>query len=90
MVALGGTFLGGAVGQITSVVFYSAGDTTTPTRLGIITFTIYVPLKILAFLRFGLTGLAVSSSIFFLSNVVLQYAFIGKKLPSRSAASDTA
>lgn len=85
MVALGGTFLGGAVGQVTSIVFYSAGDTRTPTRLGIITYTIYVPLKILAFLKFGLIGLAVSSSIFFLGNVALQYAFIARKIPSRNA-----
>jgi putative peptidoglycan lipid II flippase len=79
MVALGGTFVGGTIGSVTSIVFYSSGDTTTPTRLGIITYTLYVPLKILAFLRFGLIGLAVSSSIYFLSNVALQYAFIRRK-----------
>lgn len=73
MLALGGLLIGGTMGQITSTAFYAKGDTRTPTRLGIVTFTAYVPLKVAAFLYWGLTGMAAATSLFFLTNLVLQY-----------------
>ena len=73
MVASGGAFIFGVAGQITSVAFYARGDTSTPTRLGIVTFTLYVPLKVLAFHSIGVLGLQISTSIFFLVNFVVQH-----------------
>jgi len=72
LVALGGVWMAGAAGSITTAAYYALGDTRTPTRLGIWTYTVYVPLKIVMFLRFGLIGLAVSSSVFFTANAMLQ------------------
>jgi putative peptidoglycan lipid II flippase len=73
MIALGGLLIGGALGQMTSLAFYAKGDTRTPTRLGVWTYTLYVPVKIFAFLRFGLVGVAASISLFVLANFVLQF-----------------
>lgn len=72
MIALVGVFIAGAMGAVTSKTFYAMGDTRTPTRLGIWTYTLCLPLKILAFHYYGLIGLSVSISVFVFVNVVLQ------------------
>ncbi|HEX8145398.1 MAG TPA: lipid II flippase MurJ [Pyrinomonadaceae bacterium] len=81
MVALCGLLIGGALGQVTSLAFYALGDTRTPTRLGIWTYSIYVPAKILVFIYYGLTGLAVSISIYVALNFVLQFVLLENALP---------
>ncbi len=77
MVGLAGFLIAGSVGQITSSAFYAFGDTRTTTRLGIVTYTIYIPAKVLAFFSFGLMGVAVATSLFVAVNVMLQMALIG-------------
>jgi putative peptidoglycan lipid II flippase len=72
MIALGGALAGGAAGQLTSVAFYAMGDTKTPTKLFVWTYTIYVPIKVAAFLRYGLLGLAITTSLHLLVNFLLQ------------------
>jgi len=72
MMALVGMLAGGAAGQVTSTAFYAMGNTTTPTRLFILTYTIYLPLKVLAFLRYGLMGLAFAISVHLIVNFTLQ------------------
>lgn len=87
MVALVGFFVGGASGQITATTFYSMGDTRTPTRMSIITYSIYIPAKIFIFLRYGLLGLAVTTSIYILLNLTIQVVLLeGFSLPRRKAA----
>ncbi len=76
MIWLGGTFLGGALGLISSSAFYAIGDTATPTRIGILSYTLYVPVKVLAFYWHGVMGLAISTSGFLLVNFLFQNAFI--------------
>ena len=76
MASLGGSLIGGAVGNITSVVFYATADVATPTRLGIWTYTIYIPFKILAFYSLGVLGLAISTSVFVSINALLQYLIL--------------
>lgn len=85
MAGLGGVLIAGVLGQITSAAYYAAGDTRTPTRLGIITFTCYVPLKVLAYIRFGLIGVAVATSVFAIANLLLQMAFMKRALYPRPA-----
>ncbi|MGH6645912.1 murein biosynthesis integral membrane protein MurJ [Aquabacterium sp.] len=80
MICLGGTFLGGVLGQISSSAFYALGDTATPTRLGMLSYTIYVPIKVLVFYSHGLMGLALSTSGFLMVNFVLQSFFLKNKL----------
>ena len=72
MVALAGFFIGGAMGQITSTTFYAMGDTRTPTRMSIVTYTIYIPAKVLGFMYYGLIGLAVVTSIYLFVNLIVQ------------------
>jgi putative peptidoglycan lipid II flippase len=87
MLALLGILASGTVGQITSVAFYAMGDTKTPTRLSILTFLIYVPLKVIIFLRYGLIGLAVTTSIYFVTNFVLQLFILERTIARRDNAS---
>ncbi|HEY0594055.1 MAG TPA: lipid II flippase MurJ [Thermoanaerobaculia bacterium] len=72
MVGLGGVLIAGSLGFVTSGIFYARGDTRTPTKVGIVTYTMYVPLKVLIFWRFGLVGVAVSTSAFVTLNVLVQ------------------
>ncbi|AKU10188.1 virulence factor MVIN family protein [Azoarcus sp. CIB] len=72
MLWLAGMFIGGVAGQISSTVFYAAGDTVTPTRMSIITYTVYIPGKIFAFQMWGTQGLALTTSAYFLINLLVQ------------------
>ena len=88
MIALAGVLIGGAAGQVISGAFYAIGDTRTPTMLFIGTFTIYVPIKILVFLRYGVVGLAIVTSVhlavnFLLQMLVLERA-VGRSAPGLS------
>src|SRR5262249_49168894 len=73
MLALGGLLVGGAAGQVTAGAFYATGDTRTPTMLFIGTYTVYVPIKIIVFLRYGVTGLAASTSLHLIINFLLMF-----------------
>jgi putative peptidoglycan lipid II flippase len=84
MVALVGFFIGGAMGQITSTTFYAMGDTRTPTRMSIVTYTLYVPAKVIAFMKYGLMGLAVVTSVYLFVNVIIQILLLeGFVIPRR-------
>jgi putative peptidoglycan lipid II flippase len=72
MVWLAGTFVGAVGGQICASTFYACGDTVTPTKMSAITFTIYVPLKIIAYHEWGVPGLAIITSIYFMGNFLIQ------------------
>lgn len=72
MLALIGLFVGGSAGQLTAVAFYAMGDTRTPTNLFIWTYTIYIPIKVIAFFSYGLMGVAVATSVHLVLNFVLQ------------------
>jgi putative peptidoglycan lipid II flippase len=85
MVALSGVLIGGAAGQVISGAFYAIGDTRTPTVLFIGTFTVYVPIKILAFLRYGVMGLAVATSVHLVVNFLLQLAVLERTAVRRAA-----
>jgi putative peptidoglycan lipid II flippase len=80
MVALGGYFIAGAMGCISSKTFYAMGDTRTPTKLGLWTYSLFLPVKVLMFFRYGLIGLAVTSSAFVLANLLLQTLFLERGL----------
>jgi putative peptidoglycan lipid II flippase len=85
MVALVGVFIAGAMGVITSKTFYAMGDTRTPTRMSIVTYTIYIPAKILAFLHYGLMGLAVVTSAYLFLNLCIQIVLLeGFVIPGRA------
>jgi putative peptidoglycan lipid II flippase len=72
MLALCGLLIGGGAGQVTSGAFYAMGDTRTPTMLFIGTYTVYIPIKIIVFLRYGIIGLAAATSLHLIINFLLQ------------------
>jgi putative peptidoglycan lipid II flippase len=89
MIALCGFFVGGASGQVTATAFYAMGDTQTPTRMSIVTYSLYIPAKIIVFLRFGIMGLAVVTSIYLFVNLTLQVLLLEKfSLPRRAEQSE--
>lgn len=73
MIWLGGMFVGGAMGQVSSSSFYAMGDTTTPTHIGIYSYTFYIPAKFALFYYFGVSGLALVATMFFLFNLFFQH-----------------
>jgi len=84
MVALVGFFVAGAMGVVTSKTFYGMGDTSTPTKMSIVTYTLYIPAKIIVFYRYGLLGLAVVTSVYLFLNLILQLLLLeGYVIPRR-------
>lgn len=79
MFCLAGIFIGGVMGQISSSSFYALADTTTPTRIGIYSYTLYIPAKFAMFYYFGVMGLALITSAFVLVNFFLQNWQLKKK-----------
>ena len=86
MVALVGILVAGAMGQVTSVSFYAFGDTKTPTRLGMLAFTAYVPAKIAAFFWFGVIGLAAATSLYYFGSLLLQLWALGRAVDRLDSA----
>ena len=76
MVALSGLLIGGCTGQVTSGAFYAMGDTRTPTMLFIVTYTVYIPIKIIVFLRYGVIGLAATTSLHLIINFLIQLVLL--------------
>lgn len=72
MLWLAGMFVGGALGQLSSASFFAIGDTRTPTRFGMYSYTAYIPLKLLLFHLFGFGGLAMATSAFVIVNFLFQ------------------
>jgi putative peptidoglycan lipid II flippase len=79
LVCLGGVFIGGSVGQIFSSAFYASGDTITPVKISSITFSIYIPCKVAMFYIFGIKGLAITTSIYYITDCFFLAYFLRKK-----------
>jgi peptidoglycan biosynthesis protein MviN/MurJ (putative lipid II flippase) len=78
-VLLGGLWIGGLLGSLTSSAFYAVGDTQTPTWMTVVLYTLYVPLKFWAFYRWGMEGLAISISGYYLLSVGIQLLLLYRK-----------
>jgi peptidoglycan biosynthesis protein MviN/MurJ (putative lipid II flippase) len=64
-----GQFVAGSIGNLTAGAFYAVGDTKTPTWLGTVSFTIGVVVKVVAFHAFGLVGLALAISFYYMQSL---------------------
>lgn len=80
MLALVGMLTAGAASQITSVAFYAMGDTKTPSKILIWTYSIYIPIKVLIFVRYGLIGLAIAISAHLVANFLLQLVILERTI----------
>lgn len=83
--ALIGLLIGGTVGQLTAAAFYAMGDTKTPTKLFIWTYTVYIPIKVIVFFQFGLIGLAIATSVHSIVNSFTQLAVLERVTSGDSA-----
>ena len=75
---LGGALIGGMSGQITSSAFYASGNTVTPTKLSVCTYTLYLPSKAISFYLWGIAGLAISTSVYYVVNLLMQIYLLEK------------
>jgi putative peptidoglycan lipid II flippase len=66
-----GQFVAGSIGNLTAGAFYAKGDTRTPTLLGMISFTVSIAVKFAAFHAFGLVGLALAISFYYMQSLSL-------------------
>ena len=89
LLALGGVWVGGAVGQILSSSFYAKGNTRTPTRIGIFGFTLGLGFKVLGFWLWGVLGIAVGTSLYYLINAFLLKFLLSQRLRKRMAKVST-
>ena len=88
LLLLSGVWIGGAAGQVLSTSFYSTGDTRTPMRIGVIGFTIAILLKLMAFHAFGITGLAIAASVYYLGNMVALLLTLRRDLRRAALSAD--
>lgn len=79
MIWLGGMFIGGVAGQICSSTFYACGNTITPTRMSMMTYTVYIPCKVAVFYFWGMIGLAIVTSIYYITNLLLLVYLLEKE-----------
>lgn len=79
MIGMSGVFIGGAASQVTSSTFYASGDTHTPTKLSVISYSLFIPIKIVSFYWWGVMGIAVSSSVYYCTNLAVQCHFLARK-----------
>jgi putative peptidoglycan lipid II flippase len=84
LVALGGVFVGGAAGQIVAFAWYARGDTRTTTAIGVSTFVVAVGLKVAAFWKFGIVGLAVASSVHYLGTGLVSFFILERRIAWRT------
>jgi putative peptidoglycan lipid II flippase len=72
MIWLSGVFVGGTLAQISSSSFYAKGDTKTLVRISMISYTGFIICKVVAFYFWGILGLSIATSMYYLTNLSLQ------------------
>ena len=80
LLLLFGVWLGGALGQILAAGFYAIGETRTPTRIGVIGFTLGIALKVAGFYYAGVYGLALGTTIYYLMNAAVMYGALWRHI----------
>lgn len=79
LLLLSGVWVGGSLGQILSTSFYAQGDTRTPTRVGIVGFTLAIGLKLFAFRGYGIEGLSLAASAYYLLNATALFVLLRRR-----------
>lgn len=77
---LAGVLVGASSGTLLAGAFYAVGDTRTPTRMSILTFTLFVPLKCLAFYLGGVAGLCVATSLYYITNACMLFVLFRRRM----------
>jgi peptidoglycan biosynthesis protein MviN/MurJ (putative lipid II flippase) len=78
--ALVGTIVAGAAGSTVASAFYAMGDTVTPVRIGVAGFVFGLGLKAVGFLAFGVVGLALATSAYYIFNFSVMAILLERRL----------
>jgi putative peptidoglycan lipid II flippase len=89
MLALGLIWGSGLVGQALSLSFYAISDTDTPTKIGVIGFTLGIPLKVAGFYYYGVVGIAIATGVFGVGNAVAMYIILRRRISAGSIFNDS-
>lgn len=73
MLASIGILAGSLLSQILVSTFFSLGDSKTPMKISLITFSCSVPAKIIAFEQYGVIGLAIATSLYYMADASIQF-----------------
>lgn len=71
LVVLSGVWVAGVACQVLAGAFYARGDTETPTRVGVVSFTVGVGLKVVGFYSLGILGIAAGASLHYVLMLAL-------------------
>ncbi len=75
LLVLSGVWIAGSLSQVLAGAFYAEGDTETPTRIGVVSFTVGIGLKVLGFYVMGVWGIAAGATVHYvLMGVLLLHA----------------
>jgi putative peptidoglycan lipid II flippase len=80
LIGFAGVWIGGALGQVLAPSFYAKGNTTTPTKIGIFGFSLGLLFKFSGFYLWGVVGVAIGTSLYYLLNSGLLYLFLNKEM----------
>jgi len=75
-----GVLIAGSVGEIFTKVLYSLKDTLTPVLIGVVGFTIGATAKFGLGPRYGVAGIVLATSIYFMLNASLEFAVVVKRI----------
>jgi len=67
-----------ASGTVVVAAFYAMGNTKTPVKIGIIGFVANVGIKSFGYLNFGILGLVLATSIYYIGNMIVMCIFLEK------------
>lgn len=90
LMLLVGVWFGGAAGQVFTVAFYAFGNTVTPTRTGVVGFTLAIPLKIVAYWLGGILGLAVATSLYTMGTALVHHLLLRRDVGRLASAAGAA
>lgn len=76
---LGGWFLGDPAANLLFNTFYAMGDSVTPARLGVLSYTLGIGLKLAGFAAGGVAGLAAGTSAYYLLRALVLYLALQRR-----------
>ena len=74
-----------ASGAVIVAAFYAMGNTMTPVKIGVIGFIANVGLKYFGYLIFGMPGLVLSTSIYYVGNMLVTCMFLERIINDKSS-----
>lgn len=84
VILMAGWLMTDPIANLLANVFYAMGDTATPTRLGVVSYTVGIALKVSGFLAWGVAGMAAASTGYFVLRAALLYLGLRRSVATAS------